>query len=784
MAGEKELKTSLVLEAKTKGFENAQKRAEKLRDALSAPNITGSFGRLDKSLAGVEKAFGKITGHLDKMNRAMERFEKSVNALSRRMRQMGPGGGGAPGPLGPLGGGGPPAGGPTGAAPPVSNPATPGTGRPWFSGRPYGPQLPDHLLGRGYFPSHALGPDLPPGWHSNRYTGRSQRDMSPWVQGMFQGAGFGEYIPRDQGIRPMLQQAAGRFIGGAARRGVHAGMAFAGSPFTGLEGITTGLAAIPGGGIVGGQLQAAMSNAQAALGVERSEMALAPYLPSGAIAASAISNARAAEAARFNVSRIYPEYFGAEKGFSRTQGEIDIRAAAEQSVSGKFTGQRLRKRGGLKMRALPQESTSQSSDLTDRVIETQEYEETSEYRARTEALAKLAKAAGDTAAKTAFDRAMGLGGLEAGGKFLMGVGRSEALEFGGQLLHAGGGTLAGAREQRMIRASMAAHTAFGVDAGTSGAFLRAGREGGMVGGGLGGDMLAKTIGDAMRMGLEGSEITEYLQTTANALNEFKTTGMPVNSRSMSMLGATMATSGLGVMRGAAVGAQLTSAAQRISTAGPTSAAEFQLLQTMGGFQGGGLQELEDSLGALQTADYTGPGFQEFIRRSLSAGGGGAGGRFALRRAMSSLGANVNIEESKALERFAIGEDTAADRKNLELVRTRLREGAEGAPEDTKALGARARDIMSRMGGNLARQAELDNERIRLGKSFIGSMHDLEGSTQNVQKAFEKCAPEIQKVIEFIKSISDTFPGLVEKFKSVAEFGKAAGGKTATPKGKP
>jgi hypothetical protein len=776
---DKELRTSLVLEAKTKGFENAQKRAEKLRDALSAPTVAGAFGKLDKNLVAVEKAFAKITVHLEKMDRAMRKFEKSIDVLSRRMRQVGaPVGVGAPGapapapigPLGPLGGGAP--GGPTGAAPPVSNPSIPGTG----TAPPAGPYSTRGL----YFSRRELGPSLPPGWHRNRYTGGAQRDMSPWLQGIFQGAGFGEYIPRDQGIRPMLQQAGGRFIGAAGRRAAHGVLAFAGSPFTGLEGISTGLAAIPGGGIVAGQLNTAMSNAQAALGVQRAEFGLAPYLPTGASAAGAIAAAREAEMSRFDINRIYPEYAGTPKAaIAQTPEDREIRSAVEGTKGiSKFTG----KSGylaGKRMRKLPQQSEPGMSPLEGRLEETEIRRETRELTDRRAALGKLASAAAKKAGEVALDRALGFSALESDAKTLMGVGRPEALAYAGSFLHASGGTLAGAQSNGMLSAAMAAKTAYGLEAGTAGVFQRAAREGGVVGGGRGGDMLARLIGDAQRGGREGSEITEYLEEMASAMTEFRTTGIPVNSQSISQLGVTMATSGLGIMRGNAVAQQLAGTAQRISTGGPTNAAEFQLLQTVGEFQGGGMEELETALEKLQTGDYKGAGFREFVRRALAAGGGGANGREALRRAMRTLNAPINVAESKVLERFSTGTMTGDDQKYMDEVAARLEEGSKAAPGDAIALSQRAQGYLKDIGGSLARQAELDNERIRLGKSFVTSLQMLDGSTQNVQRSFEQFAPEITKLVGFIGSISETFPGLVEKFRKVAGFGEAVVGTSGT-----
>lgn len=700
MGTDRNVKTTLTLEAKAQGFEATQKRAQQLRDAFNPAKTVQAFQKLELMLKGMGVRFAQVSKSFDALNQGAMRFEKTLDRIVATLQRMpslaGLGvagvGGVGPGPLspgpvpavpGPLG--------PTGA-PQAAPGAPPGAGAP--SGTPGGP----------------------PGARGPVVRGTRRAHAGAFYQGFLHGLGA-TFIRRGPGMtRQALGQAAGTFVRGALS-----------APFTGLSGITTALHAIPGVGPLGaGALQSAMGNAQQALALQRQELDLGPLVnfagggPEGGLTAlrqidnelvskqSALDVLERAEAARRREHGILPRLGGPE-----TRGGRRSIERPEDTPIGRLKAE---------IAGLRQAKDRAVSDALD-----------VDYFRSTQEL----------------------------GRQLMGTGRAGSLQFAGQVLRASGGNFDDLGD---IRAAMAAKTAYSIGPGTSGAFFRGARQGGMVGGGTGPENLARAIADAQRMGLENSEIGEYVEEIAGYLSEFKQSGIPVNSTSIAQLGASLAVSGLGTMRGHMVGASLARSAAHIAGTGPQSPAQFQMLQLLGGFQGGGLDELSDALVNLETTGKGGKlpenALKELIRRAIVAGGPGRGaGEMSLFSVFRELGAPIGRLEARSMRKFQAEERLEPDEQRaLDDAKSKIARGAAGAISGPEGLLGQATTVMDRLGRQLEEQAQIENDRTKAGKKFVDALLALEGTTANVTTALSGYADKIGVIARKLEDVSAFITG--------------------------
>jgi hypothetical protein len=173
--------------------------------------------------------------------------------------------------------------------------------------------------------------------------------------------------------------------------------------------------------------------------------------------------------------------------------------------------------------------------------------------------------------------------MEAGVRF--GMMPEESLKFGGAMAGMAGVGL-DRLDPRYRDMAMAAQTQYGIEADVSGALLRGGRmgQGGFE------TTLKDTISDALSLGLEGQDLTSHVREIASRIMQFEQTGIPVARESLAHLQVGFAAS-LGPLRGQIVGQQFQAAIQQVGTAGPQNAAQFMALRMIGGYQGGGVEDL-------------------------------------------------------------------------------------------------------------------------------------------------------------------------------------------------
>ena len=673
----KDVDVGLNIQAKTKGFKEAQRESSQLAQNLSPEKLTGGFQKLEHFIAQSTRQFRGLERHIKNMNQSLHAFSKAMSGVEKFADAME-------------------------RASKAAEKTAQGT----------------------------------------RKTGEEAKKLSPFVQGLLQGVGNVEFLQRPGGAR----QFAGRAVGATGRGIAGAGV---GGVFSGLGGLSQGLAGIPGiGGALAGQLQIGAQAAQQFIGFQRTQLQLAPILglrgaakageaevlsPRGQRAIAQASQ-RAALAAFEEVSAQAPTASrpraggGGMLGFSGDLGEMVATEAGRRdpdlagALAGQAAGRRAERRAAAGLR------------------------------------------------RQGINRFLGLTGVRRAGLQLGGLNAQQALQFAGQVTQAGGGTLQEAQGQGAIRAALAAQTEFGVGAGVSGAFLRGARRGGIVGarGAGAGQSLVGAIEAAMSAGMDRTEVRDFLAQIAQGQQQFLQTGMPINPISIAGMTRGFRLAGLEQGRAGRLGGALAGRAQQVGEAGPQTAADFLLLQQVGGFQGGGLSDLESAQERLQNMEFGSPEFQSFIRSVSQGAGGGVAGRFALRNVLRGFGAQVGIREARALQAQAMGDPSALsedERQAIERARTEISAAQEGRPRGLSGLESQARETVSLLAGTVKRQAQLDNQRLDVGAKLVTSIQNLESNVVATATAFAVFGPELQRVTGALSELSNELPNVARNLRT-------------------
>jgi hypothetical protein len=359
-----------------------------------------------------------------------------------------------------------------------------------------------------------------------------------------------------------------------------------------------------------------------------------------------------------------------------------------------------------------------------------------------------------------------------------GMAAPEALQMIAQVSQVGGGRGAALQAQGMVPAAMAAQTGYGIGAETSGAFLQAGRRGGLVGGlGDAGGALAGAIQDGLKLGLQGSELTDWVAKIGEGIQQWRQTGIPFNKDSTAALAGAVAGVGLGATRGAVVAQGLATAAQGLSQRGPSSPEELMMLQEVGGWKPGtGAAGFEAAQAQLEGGKgLTSEAVQRLMKRAMSAGGGGAGGRLVARRMLKQLGIQTGVEEMQGWGAQLEGGEMPAELKaRIEQGRADQEAGAKEA-DQIRRLGLE--EVVSRqVAGGTKQQAGLTNKEISIGGGMLKTMFNLEEGTHAMARSFEVLAGRggpLEKLTDATRTLSSEMPKLAAKlrFLVAGEYGK-------------
>lgn len=625
-----------------------------------------------------------------------------------------------------------------------------------------------------------MGKGLERARKETRQLGEEAQRSGRFMQGLVQGLGVGEYMPAGPG---MGRQVAGRMIGRGARRVGRSAAGLASAPFTGLSGVAQGLQGIPViGGLLGGQVMAAQATSQQFVQYQRQQLQLAPYMDPMQMAAQAQA-ARSGAVSPAAATRMRGEalYRAARPGGADLQSAVD---AGITNVASSLT------------QGLPEKIREPLEEgLRNAVGKTtvgKAIAAVSDPKAQENAFNEMLRRPEGAAAVSAAERritekrqeayfaearkqiAIQKGNLASQGLGLAGMNVTQSMQFAGQVMGVGGGTMAGAQGQGAISSAMAAQTLLGAGPQVSGAFLRAGRRGGIVGAqGQAGPAMVEAIRAGMEAGMDNTEVRDFLQQIASAQEEFKRTGIPVAPKAIAGMGRAFAASGVGIGRGGAMGTALTRRAQEIAQQGPRSAAEFQVLKQLGGFEGGGLRELEQAELRLEKGEF---GTQEMMGlvRTFARGVSGAGApgqRRGIRRGLGALGVNIGVEESMFLQAAAEGgmeSLTAEQRERVTNIQREISDRGALAPQNLEDFKQQARTMTTVLASTVKRQASIENQRIAIGGKIVTAMQNFELATTKGQKAFATFGDNLNALALALNQFANLLPTAADKLKDLVD----------------
>ena len=354
-----------------------------------------------------------------------------------------------------------------------------------------------------------------------------------------------------------------------------------------------------------------------------------------------------------------------------------------------------------------------------------------------------------------------------------GMAETEATQFVGGILSSGGGHLKELEHSGLMGPAFAAKTAYGIEPGTIGMLLRAARHGGISGlqegaEGSGGKLLVDSIAQGMKLGLSGSDTHEYVQTIAQGIESFKTTGIPLNRESLMSIQTTFGNMGMGPTRALSSARSMTHAIQSLSTRGPRNAEELMLLQTIGGFSGGSAADFEKAQLMLEQSGgkLSGETMKKLFARLMQAGGGGATGRSVFRNAMRSYGVSIGVEETQLMEAQMNGTINREQQARLDFLQREKKEAARGAPRsiaDIQGQAAKAPGL-----GLVSMQASITNQKADMGLDLAKISMDFERQAMSLAATVGHLAKTPLKLL--VEATSAVGDGIVNFKEHVTDLG--------------
>jgi len=175
---------------------------------------------------------------------------------------------------------------------------------------------------------------------------RASAKQGAFGQGFLQGAApsTATFLQRGPGMR---RQAMGMAAGAGARRLGQGAMSVAGSPFTGAQGLAQGLMSIPGGGLVAAPMLAAMGQASKALSYKQAQQQALPFL-GGMSAVQSMAGAGTRAGRRFDSKKSYGSELDQRMSVFQAQGMSESEAYGEATMSSIGEDDMMSRRGGLK----------------------------------------------------------------------------------------------------------------------------------------------------------------------------------------------------------------------------------------------------------------------------------------------------------------------------------------------------------------------------------------------------------------------------------------------------
>lgn len=577
----------------------------------------------------------------------------------------------------------------------------------------------------------------------------------------------------------MGAQIAGMAVGGLVSGGIKAGRAI-GSSFGGVQGFAQALTAVPGiGTIAAGQLMAQASYAQQNIQYQQTKLGLAPYVGSYL---DIRDMEKTKKAAREEATKLLATKRVAEaqlKQLSPGKAAQVIKSVEEgiTSVAGfieEFTGLQDK---GIHSRKRSAEIQADKIKITSKGIKTSPlyqalFPETPKSVIKDEKIEVFKKGLEDinkelnkvwSKVKDPFPS------IEKAGLNLMGVSAPEAAQFAGGIVQTGGGFMAGAKEQGLINLGMAANTLYGAGPEVTGAFLKATRRGGIAGS-MGGALdFENVIVEGLKAGLEGSEMTVYLQSIAEGIQNFEQTGIPVNPKSITALAGDISKAGITGTRAITIAQGLTGGLQQMARGGARRGVDLLMLQLLGGYKGEGAEDYVRSRINVEKAMNQvnlGEGLQgianqsnitnalKTILTSFTKGAGPGVQTAELMNILTGYGYTGSLEAVDWLRANIM--EGKRNPEQLAAIEAEMAKRTKGAEEvqaltDKKGRLAFEQAAAERVGviaGGARTAASITNAQIAAGAQFVGIVNKLERMATDTSTAFGNLSgPILNKAID-------------------------------------
>ena len=713
-----ETRTDLVINAKAKGFEEAQQKASKVvaQAAKAASEQAKGFGKLESSSRAYKKEIKALEKQLADLNKQQLATLKSMQGMDKSRTV-------------------------------------------WKQAKENLKDLGAEAARLNQTLAHtkeAFGPKGP----SGKPLTSADMARGGFTQGLAQG--FGVQLQRGPG---MWRQAAGLAVG-------QMGRATLGAPFGGVSGLQNAVASIPGvGGFLGGQMGNAMQFAEGAMGVQQARLGAMPLFGGGGGAARRIAEARQKAEAGVNPEKFYAK---GRTGFAGPGEDLvagfRASAAAEKARAVKPTaasfwssmGRASLATAGVAGGGIPTNKATTVATPGQAAIDAME-----QVRAPEKAYREAQKAEGARAA--ARERGRPFDEVRREGQRLAGISEQQAIEAMSAVLQRGGGSIEEARNQGMVKAGFAAQTAYGIGPEVQGAFLQAGRRGGAVGAqGRSGEAMTEAISQGLSLGLQGSELQDYMAQMANDISSWKQTGLPINPRSIQQMGAAVSGTGLGGVRGAAISHGLAQAGQNLAAGGVQDTVDLLMMQTMGGYKGGGMEEYEKAQVQLEQMGgkngWDADTLKNLTDQLMKAGGGGAGGRNVVQQAFRRKGVQMTKGETIAFTKAQAREELSkTEQEQMDKIQAQMKAGTTGAPQGVEGLEDQALGVMKAYGGHIEKAASLQNQQNAVGQKWIDTLQELQQSAQNINESFKNVAKDpVHFLAEGIEGFTKSLLGLTIK----------------------
>lgn len=359
----------------------------------------------------------------------------------------------------------------------------------------------------------------------------------------------------------------------------------------------------------------------------------------------------------------------------------------------------------------------------------------------------------------------GLGGAQGVFGAQLALSRPEALQMAAQAAGIiGGSGLTGGQAGALVQARRA-----GVGLETGAGFLRqqrAGRGGNVMGGLSTRDdregALIRSIGQAMALGLRGSEVNEYMARLVSLQEAAAQEGVTLKPDTINNMTRAFGAFGMGGVQSTRLAAETLGAGRRIARQGATGPTSMAFLRAAG-FDPSNPESYIDALMSLEH----GLGPEQLFEAARNIGGGIQNPKqrgFVLQRAFQQQGINMGLPQAMKLAGTLSGPNA---RENFMEMYGGM--GALSETADVKGAGAPSGT------GLLQQQASVANTLLAVGQDIGQEVLQLQKiAADNAQSLVNVAEPLVKEGIPILQGLTSAIQDLTELIRS-AEEGGAAGG---------